>query len=91
MTDISLNRYVSSWCGPCKTIDPVIREAVASAGDVTLIRVNVDDCPKVSQEYQISSIPFVVALKDGKVVDKFVGAIPRPSIINFVKKHSSLA
>ncbi|KAF9357806.1 hypothetical protein BGX34_009216 [Mortierella sp. NVP85] len=76
---------------PCHLLDPVLREAVKGSGAVTLLRVNVDDCPSVSATYQIASIPCVIAFKDGKEVDKFVGALPGPIVKKFVEAHASRA
>ncbi|KAG0222118.1 hypothetical protein BGX31_009339 [Mortierella sp. GBA43] len=76
---------------PCHMLDPIIRDAVQKSGDVTLLRVNVDDCPKAASKYQIASIPCVMAFKDGEPVDRFVGALPKPQVQEFVKKHAGRA
>ncbi|KAG0325208.1 hypothetical protein BG004_003276 [Podila humilis] len=81
--------FHADWCGPCRMIDPILRGAVADNGAITLVRVNVDDCPQVSSEFQIASIPCVMAFKNGEPVDKFVGAIPKNSILDFIKKNSA--
>ncbi|KAK3811798.1 MAG: thioredoxin-like protein [Benniella sp.] len=83
--------FHADWCRPCHLLDPVLREAVKGSGAVTLLRVNVDDCPSVSATYQIASIPCVIAFKDGKEVDKFVGALPGPIVKKFVEAHASRA
>ncbi|KAF9399135.1 hypothetical protein BGX21_006744 [Mortierella sp. AD011] len=72
-------------------LDPIIREAVETSGAVTLIRVNVDDCPAVSSKFQIASIPCVMAFKDGQPVDRFVGALPKNAVKEFVDKHAARA
>ncbi|KAG0092793.1 hypothetical protein BGZ92_008599 [Podila epicladia] len=83
--------FHADWCGPCRLIDPVLREAVTGSGEVTLVRVNVDDCPEVSAKFQIASIPCVMAFKDGEPVEKFVGAIPKKNIQDFVTRHAARA
>ncbi|KAF9297048.1 hypothetical protein BGZ74_010041 [Mortierella antarctica] len=83
--------FHADWCGPCRLIDPVLREAVTGSGEVTLVRVNVDDCPEVSARFQIASIPCVMAFKDGEPVEKFVGAIPKKNIQDFVTRHAARA
>ncbi|KAI8598906.1 thioredoxin-like protein [Dissophora ornata] len=83
--------FHADWCGPCRLLDPIIRQAVEKSGAVTLIRVDVDSCPKISSEYQIASIPCVVALKNGQTVDKFVGALPKNAVKDFVEKHAARA
>src|SRR3954447_5544339 len=69
------------WCGPCKTLGPIIERVIAETdGKVELAKVNVDENPQVSQAFQVQSIPAVYALKDGKVVDGFIGAQPEATI-----------
>ena len=73
------------WCGPCKTLGPIIEKVVdATDGKVVLAKVNVDENPGVSQAFQVQSIPAVYALKDGQVVDGFVGAYPEHEVQRFV-------
>jgi putative thioredoxin len=73
------------WCGPCRTIGPILEKVTdATNGDVILAKVNVDENPGVSQAFQVQSIPAVYALKNGQVVDGFVGAQPEHVIEEFV-------
>lgn len=73
------------WCGPCRTLGPIIEESVdATGGKVVLVKVNVDENPGVSQAFRVQSIPAVYAMKEGKVVDGFVGAYPKEEIDRFV-------
>jgi putative thioredoxin len=74
------------WCGPCKTLGPIIEKVVAdTGGKVELAKVNVDENPQVSRAFQVQSIPAVYALKDGKVVDGFIGAQPEAVVKKFVE------
>jgi putative thioredoxin len=73
------------WCGPCRTLGPILEEVIEGTnGDVVLAKVNVDENPRISQAFQVQSIPAVVALKDRKVVDGFIGAVPRNEVEEFV-------
>jgi putative thioredoxin len=75
------------WCGPCRTLGPIIEQVVESAGGaVALAKVNVDENPSISASFQVQSIPAVFALKDGKVVDGFIGAQPEEAVKEFVSK-----
>lgn len=75
------------WCGPCRQLGPIIEEAVAATGgQVELAKVNVDENPAVSQAFQVQSIPAVYAMKDGKVVDGFVGAQGQQAVVDFVQR-----
>jgi len=73
------------WCGPCKTLGPIIERVIGdTGGKVELAKVNVDENPQVSRAFQVQSIPAVYALKDGKVVDGIIGAQPEATIKKFV-------
>jgi putative thioredoxin len=75
------------WCGPCQTLGPIIERVVdGTDGAVALAKVNVDDNPAISGSFQVKSIPAVFALKDGKVVDGFIGALPEEAVAEFVAK-----
>ncbi len=77
----------AEWCTPCKTLGPVIEKAVAATGGkVELAKIDVDTNPRISATFQVKSIPAVFALKDGRIVDSFVGALPEPSVVSFVKR-----
>ena len=74
------------WCGPCKTLGPILEQAVAATnGAVELAKVNVDDNPQTAQAFQVQSIPAVYAMRDGKVVDGFIGAQGEAAVTEFVQ------
>lgn len=76
--------FWAEWCGPCRAIGPVIEDLSKEYdGKINVGKVNVDNNPVLSTNYGITSIPAILFLKDGKVVDKLVGAQPKA---NFVKK-----
>ena len=73
------------WCGPCQTLGPIIEQVVdETGGQVVLAKVNVDENPAISQAFRVQSIPAVYALKDGQVVDGFMGAYPEQVVRQFV-------
>jgi putative thioredoxin len=75
------------WCGPCKTLGPMLEKAVADTGGaVELAKVNVDENPRVAAQFQVQSIPAVYAVKDAKVVDGFIGAVPDAQVSAFVQR-----
>src|ERR1700678_4431681 len=75
----------ASWCGPCRTLGPILEKVIAETdGAVELVKVVVDANPRVSATFQVQSIPAVFAIADRKVVDSFVGAIPEPAVREWV-------
>ncbi|HWC66504.1 MAG TPA: thioredoxin [Acidimicrobiales bacterium] len=73
------------WCGPCKTLGPILEKVTGETnGDVVLAKVNVDENPQVSAAFRVQSIPAVYAVKDGQVVDGFVGAYPEEVVRQFI-------
>ena len=75
------------WCGPCKTLGPMLEKAVADTnGGVALAKVNVDENPRVAQTFAVQSIPAVFAINNGQVVDQFIGAVPEAQVTAFVQR-----
>jgi thioredoxin 2 len=69
------------WCGPCKIIEPVLHElARTRAGELKVVRVNVDDEPAIAERFQVRGIPLLVLMRDGREVDRLTGAAPKPQL-----------
>lgn len=76
----------AEWCGPCKTLGPIIERVIDSTeGQVVLAKVDVDANPAVARAFQVQSIPAVYAMRDGKVVDGFIGALPEAQVQAWVQ------
>ena len=77
--------FWAPWCGPCKTLGPIIERAVAAAGGtVKLVKINIDENQELAGQLRIQSIPAVMAFKDGQPVDGFVGALPESQVKSFI-------
>jgi putative thioredoxin len=77
----------AAWCGPCRTLGPIIERVVAATnGGVELVKVDVDANPRISATFNVQSIPAVFALKDRRIVDSFIGALPEAEVKKFVDK-----
>jgi thioredoxin 2 len=69
------------WCGPCRYVSPILESlAREHAGRLKVVKVNVDDNPALSMRFDARSIPTMVVLRDGQVVDRVVGAMPKPAL-----------
>ncbi len=76
------------WCGPCKSLKPVLEKLVqAYGGQFVLAKLNSDECPGVAQALQLRSIPAVFLIKGGQLVDQFTGALPEGQVRAFLDKH----
>ena len=74
------------WCGPCKTIAPAVERAAKEfAGRLKVLKVNVDVAPGVSERFSVQGIPTLLMLRDGKVVDRQVGALPADRLTAWVR------
>jgi putative thioredoxin len=74
----------ASWCGPCRVLGPILEKVVGEASGVELVKVDVDANPRAAATFQVQSIPAVYAIRDRKVVDSFVGALPEPAVRQWV-------
>jgi thioredoxin 1 len=82
--------FWAEWCGPCRMVGPVVDElAKEYDGKAVIGKLDVDNNPKVATEFGIMSIPALLFFKDGKVVDKQVGAVPKHILAN--KLNAQLA
>jgi thioredoxin 1 len=80
-SEVLMIDFWAEWCGPCRAIAPVLDDLTKEAGGrVTLAKVNVDENPGLAARYGIRSIPTVLFMKDGKVADQIIGAVPKAKI-----------
>lgn len=78
----------AEWCGPCRMIAPIIEElADEMKGKVVFGKLNVDENPQTANKYRISAIPTLMIFKNGKLIDKLVGAFPKPSLVAKIQKY----
>ncbi|MEI9947336.1 MAG: thioredoxin [Chitinophagaceae bacterium] len=80
--------FWAEWCGPCRAIGPIIEDLSKEYdGKVNVGKVNVDNNPQVSMNYGITSIPAILFIKGGQVVDKLVGAQPKANFVKKIEAH----
>ena len=80
--------FWATWCGPCKMLAPVVEKvAAAHAGKAKFVKLDTDQNPSLSGEYQVSGIPCLILFKGGKPVDRIVGYVSENVIMSMLGKH----
>jgi thioredoxin 1 len=83
--------FWAEWCGPCRAVAPVLEELVeASEGRVKLMKVNVDENPELAARYGIRSIPTILFVKEGRVVDRVVGTVSKAVLQRHIDSESHM-
>ena len=73
--------FWAPWCGPCRMVGPILEEIAREKGDqLKIVKINVDENPGLAVNYNVMSIPNLHIFKDGRLVEQFVGALPKPVI-----------
>ena len=80
--------FYADWCGPCRKLGPIMEEIERELGEkVKFTKINTDDNIETAKEYQISGLPTLLVFKNGEVVERMVGLMPKSSIITNIEKH----
>ena len=73
--------FYADWCGPCRMVSPIVDKIASEHPEYLVCKVNVDDEPELANEFEVSSIPTLVVMRDGEIVNQSVGAKPEPLIL----------
>ena len=76
--------FWASWCGPCRMVAPVLEEIANERSDVKVCKINVDEEPELAGRYNVMSIPTLLVVKEGQVVNQAVGARPKRQILSLL-------
>lgn len=80
--------FWAEWCGPCKMVSPVLEEIAGEHADkITVAKLNIDENPRIAQEYQIMSIPTMSVFQGGQVVKSIVGAKPKAALLRDLAEY----
>ena len=76
--------FWASWCGPCRMVAPILEEIANERSDVKVCKINVDEEPELASRYNVMSIPTMIVVKEGQVVNQAVGARPKSQILSLL-------
>ena len=80
--------FWATWCGPCRMISPILDELEEEMADkISVVKVNVDDADEIAAQYRIMSIPTLLFIKNGQIVDKTVGTMPKPALVEKINAN----
>ena len=81
--------FYADWCGPCKTLAPILKDAKSSLGDkVKIVKIDVDKNQELSSQYQVRGVPTLILFKDGKQLWRQSGVVPKAEIMRIIESHS---
>ena len=77
--------FWAEWCGPCKQIGPILEEiAEEKKGTVRILKLNIDENPETPQKYSVQGIPTLMLFKEGKLIDRKIGSLPKSTLKNWI-------
>ena len=80
--------FWATWCGPCRMLSPLLDEVEEEMADkIVVVKVNVDDADEIAAQFRIMNIPTLLFLKNGQIVDKTVGAMPKSALIERINAN----
>lgn len=80
--------FSAAWCGPCKMLSPILEELSKEMGDsIEILKIDIDENVELAMEYQVSSVPTIIFIKDSKEVDRKVGFIPKSFLKDEIEKY----
>jgi len=82
---VSLLDFYADWCGPCRMVLPIVDEIAKERGDLLVGKINVNDNPDLAREFGVMSIPTLIVMKDGKILNRASGARSKSQILDLVK------
>ena len=79
--------FYATWCGPCKMLGPVLEELSEERDNLTIVKMDVDQCPRLSQKYGVMSVPTLLLFQNGKLLDSKIGYMPKEMLTQWIEKQ----
>lgn len=76
--------FYADWCGPCQMVGPIVHEIAEERDDIKVGKINVDEQPELATAFRVQSIPMLVVVKEGKIINQSVGAMPKAQILELL-------
>ena len=76
--------FFASWCGPCRMVGPILDEIAEEREDIKVCKVDIDEQPELASRYRVMSVPTLMVLKDGNIVEQSIGAKPKHQLLAMV-------
>lgn len=76
--------FFATWCGPCKMLSPILDQVAAERSDIKVCKVDVDQQPELAARYNVMSIPTLLVVRDGQVVNQALGALPKQALLDLL-------
>ena len=80
-TGVTLTDFWATWCGPCRMVVPLVEEIAKERSDIKVVKINVDEEQELAMQFGVMSIPTLVVMKNGKIVNQVIGARPKAQIL----------
>ena len=77
--------FWAPWCGPCRMLSPIVDQIAAEKQDIKVCKVNIDEEPELAAAFEVASIPTLILMKEGKLINKTIGVRPKQVILEMIK------
>lgn len=85
--EMTIVDFFATWCGPCKMLGPVLEEVASDRNEVQIVKIDVDQNPNLSKTYGIMSVPTMILFKDGQMISKKNGYMPKELINQWIEEN----